>query len=87
MPTGSFTSTFHIPIQKFLLTCILPEITKLFFKWQFYLDQSIQVTFDHSQGATYNMEIKLDVVLGKPMSIRGEGASNKTDSSTLKEHT
>ncbi len=33
------------------------------------------------------MEIKLDVVLGKPMSIRGEGASNKTDSSTLKEHT
>jgi hypothetical protein len=25
--------------------------------------------------------------LGKPMSIRGEGASNKTDSSTLKEHT
>jgi hypothetical protein len=28
------------------------------------------------------MKIKLNIVLGKSMSIRGEGASNKTDSST-----
>jgi hypothetical protein len=28
------------------------------------------------------MEIKLNVALGKSMSIRGEGASNKTDSSS-----
>jgi hypothetical protein len=29
-PSGSFTFTFHLPIQKFLLTCILPEITIFF---------------------------------------------------------
>jgi len=33
------------------------------------------------------MEIKPNVVLGKSMSIRGEGASNKTDGSTKRTYT
>jgi hypothetical protein len=49
--------------------------------------QSIQVTFGHSQGATYNRKINLNVVLGKFMSIRGEEASNKTDTSTKQTYT
>ncbi len=61
---------------------VFQKLSISFLKRQFWLDQSIQVTFGHSQGAAYNMEIKLNVVLGKSMSIRGEGASNKADSST-----
>jgi len=78
---------FTFPSKNSYLRAFLPEITNYFLKWQFQLDLSIQVTFGHSQHATYNIEIKLSVVLHKSMSIKGEGASNKTDSSTKRTYT